>query len=144
MQQSQAINLIQLSDNMTNSKTDLLAYIEFYYGVLSDEYEESNFLIKTQSDLSKWFELWSGNPDEFKEANRELRQWKIEQNQMSKEEFVDLIVLDIQDAIETKFVQYAGNRVLFDLDKALGEDLTPEMLYERHMERPESRVECLI
>lgn len=143
--QTEDINyLIQLSDNMANTKADLLSYIEYFYEKMLQEYEDAEFLVQSEEDLGKWIELWDGNPDEIGEANWKLREWKIGQHMVSKKEFVEMVLLDTKDALETVFQHRIGNRIMWELDKALGEDLMFEMLYERHLEMPSARVEYLI
>lgn len=136
--------IIQLSDNMGNSKADLLAYIEYFHYKMSEEYEDAEFLVQAQDDLNKWIDLWDGNPDEVSEANWKLREWKIEQHRMCRDEFVEMMLLDAKDCLETVFQHRIGNRVMLELDRALGEELGIDMLYGRHMEMPSARVEYLI
>lgn len=138
------VDIITLSDNMANSKEELLSYIEHFNGKQSQEYEDAEFLVRNTQDLKQWFERWQGDADKLHETNQLLREWKINQHKMSNSEFVDSMLLDARDCLETVFQQRIMNRTMIELDKALGEDLTFEMLYEKHMEMPNVRVEYLI
>lgn len=143
---SMSFDLIQqLSDNMTNSPAALLAYIEFYHSKFSEEYEEVSFLIRNQSDVDMWVnEFWDGDPDSVNETNRLVRVWKVEQNWMSQDEFVDLAYLDVRDAVESTFVHDIVKRSLLELEYSLGNGMTYDELFIWHSYNPLARMEYLL
>lgn len=135
--------IIQLSDNMGNSKKDLLLYIDYFYGKMTEEYEDAEFLIQSQENVGQWIDGWNGDPDEICDANWKLREWKIGKRLSDGyEEANGLLMIDEADFVETYFVQRSGQRVLWELNRLLGE-ISVRELWEIHKEFPMVRVEYL-
>lgn len=135
--------LLQLSDNMGNSKTELLSYIEYFYGKKNEEYEDAEFLIQSDKDIDMWIECWTGSPDEIREANWKLREWKVwERMNDGFDAFNDLIGIDTEDFVTTYFVQRSSRRVMWELNRLLGE-MSVRELWEIHRKFPMARIEYL-
>lgn len=136
--------IIRLSDSMGNSKTELLAYIEYFHEKRTQEYDDAEFLVQSNEDLNMWMnECWNGDPDEIKEANRRLREWKVgERLNDGFDAFNDLIGIDTEDFVTTYFVQRSSRRVIWELNCLLGE-MSVRELWEIHSKYPMARVEYL-
>jgi hypothetical protein len=134
--------IINLSDNMGNSKEELLSYIEYFNENTSSAYEDVKFLVQTQENLNMWFEFWNGNSEEVDETNWKLREWKIKQHLGSYEEFNDLLMIDQEDFIVTYFQQAASQRTMWELNRVLGE-MNVRELWQIHSKYPMSRIEYL-
>ncbi|MFD0587830.1 hypothetical protein ACFQZE_07430 [Paenibacillus sp. GCM10027627] len=133
-------SIFSLSDNMTNSKQDLLEYINYFHDTTTQEYEDAVFLIQTDEDLRMWFQIWSGDPDNIAEANWKLREWKVVQRLNEYEPASDLLGLDVGDFLETYFCQVGGERSVWELEKVLGE-MNFRELWDLHMKYPMARIE---
>jgi hypothetical protein len=143
-QMTQELNILTLSNNMTNSKEDLLAYINFYHYPISDEYQDAKFLINSQEDVNMWIEIWNGDPESIDETNRKLRKWKIEQRLLyGYDEFSDLLMLDEEDFLESYYQQRGCMRTIWELNRVLSE-ISVRELWQIHREYPYSRVEYLV
>lgn len=132
--------IFTLSDNMSNSKQDLLVYIAYFHDIASQEYEDAEFLVQTYEDLNMWVELWDGNPDEIGEANWKLREWKVMQRLDDIEDAKDLVSYDAVDFVETYFVQPCGDRIHWELERVLGE-MSFKELWDIHRKWPMARIE---
>lgn len=142
--QTEDINyLIHLSDNMGDSKVSLLAYIEYFYGKMTEEYEDAEFLVQSQEDIDKWIcEFWNGDPDAIGETNWKLRELKIGQHMGRYEDFNDLLMIDPEDFVVTYFQQPSGKRTMWELNRVLGE-MSVRELWDIHRKYPMARIEYL-
>jgi hypothetical protein len=135
------LSVITLSDNMHRSKTDLLAYINYFYPIHTIEYEDAAFLVQNISEVRKWISIWNGNQDDVEQTNILFREWKIQQMMDDDfDEYRDLLYLDEQDWLESYYQQPYTKRTQYELDRVLDE-LTVEQLWQIHKEYPLARIE---
>lgn len=137
--------VLDLNIRMADSKKDLLEFINYFYGKRTEEYWDADFLIKLEEDLDKWIELYNGDPDEIEKVNTYLRRWKMDQHiDDGYADFIDLWELDKEDFVETYFGQHGMDRWILEIEEALENGLTMEILWERHLNNKYSRVEYLL
>jgi hypothetical protein len=134
-----------LSRLSLRSKTDFLNLINYYHDQSENEYQNADFLVRTQEDVEKWMQLWNDNYDlkSISEANLHFREWKTEKNLPTFEEFEDLLYLDEEDWLETYFLQRYTSKSKFHLEFVLNE-MTVQELFETHVKYPSIRIEQIV
>ena len=115
-------NIFNNEESAWNSKKNVfLMWLSNECEVLSDslEYHRAALLIESEEDLVKWESLFSGDIDEISDINNKIKQWKSDNDNYSKQEFLRDCSINLDLALKRLLMEESPEWALDKLNTML-------------------------